>query len=250
MRTQEDFDLVQGLLGGGLSDYEIARRTGVPRGTIHNWRRRPYRVQRLLAPPPADWRPADEWAYSYLLGLYLGDGHIVAGPGHAAVLRLYLDARYSLIIAEARDAFSRVVPSAPVRQHPKKGCVVLSASSSIWPVAFPQHGPGRKHTRSIELAAWQRQLTARHPEELLRGLIHSDGCRCINRFTVRLPRGGARQYEYPRYFFTNLSSDIRDIFASHCDLLGVRWTQSNFKSISVSDRASVALLDSFIGPKA
>ncbi len=237
MRSEADFDSVKRLLGRGLSDYEIARRTGVPRATVANWRHRPFRVRRAPPPPPPpDWRPTDERAYAYLLGLYLGDGCIwVPAGGHWASLRVYLDARYPLIVAEARDAFSRVVPSAPVRQHPKEGCVVLSASSSIWPVAFPQHGPGRKHTRPIELTDWQRELTARHPKALLRGLIRSDGCRCINRFTVRLPRGGARQY--PRATSSRTSLPAYDI---HCDLLGVRWTQSNFKSISVSDRVSVA----------
>jgi hypothetical protein len=116
-------------------------------------------------------------------------------------------------------------------------------------VAFPQHGPGRKHERVIELADWQRELTTRHPKALLRGLIHSDGCRCVNRFTTRLPQGGDREYSYVRYFFSNHSLGIQRIFASHCELLGIKWTQSKPFMLSVSDRASVAMLDSFIGPK-
>lgn len=250
MRTQQDFDLVQRLLGNGLSDREIGHRTGVPRATIRTWRRRPYRVRRLLAPPPDDWRPADEWAYSYLLGLYLGDGHIVVSPSHAAVLRLYLDAQYSGIIQSAEGAMSRVAPGIPVRRCARPGSTCVSASATLWPVAFPQHGPGRKHERVIELVDWQRDLTARHPKALLRGLVHSDGCRCVNRFTIRLPKGGDREYAYVRYFFSNHSLGIQRIFSSHCELLGIRWTQSRRFMLSVSDRASVAILDSFIGPKA
>jgi hypothetical protein len=57
------------------------------------------------------------------------------------------------------------------------------------------------------------------------------------------------EYEHPRYFFSNVSGDIRAIFCRHCDLLGIRWTQSNPRNISVAHRDSVALLDSFVGPK-
>jgi hypothetical protein len=46
---------------------------------------------------------------------------------------------------------------------------------------FPQVGPGPKHLRKIELAPWQWQLVERHPRELVKSLIHSDGCRAINR---------------------------------------------------------------------
>jgi hypothetical protein len=34
-----------------------------------------------------------------------------------------------------------------------------------------------KHERPIVLARWQRAVIAAHPRELVRGLIHSDGCR-------------------------------------------------------------------------
>lgn len=249
MRSEEEFAAVKDLLGGDLSDYEISRRTGVPRATVMNWRLRPYRVRKALPPPPADWRPIDEWAYSYLLGLYLGDGHVAVAPrGHSTVLRLYLDERYRLIVAAAGDAIRRTMPGTTVRLQRRTGSVALCASSRVWPVAFPQHGPGPKHRRPIHLTDWQLELTTRHPKALLRGLIHSDGCRTVNRFTVRLPNGD-RRYEYPRYFFSNHSIDIQRIFCAHCELLGVRWTQSKPYMLSVSNRTSVVLLDSFIGPK-
>ena len=126
---------------------------------------------------------------------------------------------------------------------------VLQSWHPNWLVAFPQHGPGKKHQRPIELADWQRKITHAHPRELLRGLIHSDGCRTVNRFAVDLPRGGRRTYAYARYFFSNLSADIRGIFTEHCELLGIRWTLSNPRNVSVSHRKSVALLDEFVGPK-
>jgi RNase P subunit RPR2 len=49
--------------------------------------------------------------------------------------------------------------------------------------------------------------------------------------------------------FTNLSSDIQRLFCESCNRLGIRWTRSSYKNISVADRRSVTLLDSFIGPK-
>jgi hypothetical protein len=102
-----------------------------------------------------------------------------------------------------------------------------------------------KHLRRIELSKWQAHITPSHPPHLLRGLIHSDGCRLMNRVKVR---GVA--YEYPRYQFTNFSGDIRAIFCQACDDFGVRWTQSNSVTISVSRSGDVAKLDSVIGPKA
>jgi hypothetical protein len=78
----------------------------------------------------------------------------------------------------------------------------------------------------------------------VRGLIHSDGCRVINR--IRHPR---KTYEYPRYEFSNRSADIRRIFSDACDRLGVQWRVMTPFVISIARRASVAKLDTFIGPK-
>src|SRR5581483_9035231 len=135
-------------------------------------------------------------------------------------------------------------------RHPRHGnCVILECGWKDWPTLFPQHGPGRKHLRPIVLEPWQREIVERHPGQFVRGLIHSDGARCVNRFTTKLPSGRVAEYAYARYFFTNLSADIRGLFCEACELLGVRWTQSNHRNISVAHRQSVAILDDCVGPK-
>ena len=96
---------------------------------------------------------------------------------------------------------------------------------------------------------WQRAIVDEHPQQLLRGLIQSDGCRTVNRFRTTLPSGRVAEYAYARYFFSNLSPDIRGLFCEYCDRLGIRWTRSNHRNVSVSHRPSVARLDAFIGEK-
>ena len=206
----------------------------------------------IYSPEPwTEWRATERHAFSYLLGMYLGDGSIaVTKKGHAFI-RFSCDAAYPGIAFGCAMAIARCTPArVGWQRHPRARLIVLQASGKLWLELFPQHGPGRKHERPIELAPWQREITRRYPRELVRGLIHSDGCRCINRFGVKLPSGRVGRYEYARYFFTNMSADIRRIFCEHCDLLGVRWSQSNHQTISVANRPSVAILDSFIGPKA
>jgi hypothetical protein len=161
-----------------------------------------------------------------------------------------LDAHYPGIIDAAEVAIRMTMPGIATHLYrPAANVVRVVASTPRWPEAFPQHGAGRKHLRPIELVDWQLEITRACPRELLRGLIHSDGCRTTNRFKTTLPSGRVAPYAYPRYFFSNLSDDIRRIFCDHCDLLGIRWTQSNPRNISVSHRKSVALLDEFVGPK-
>jgi hypothetical protein len=66
---------------------------------------------------------------------------------------------------------------------------------------------------------------------------------------VLAPSGRDATYSYPRHFFSNESADIRSIFCEYCDLLELRWTQSNRRNISIAHRHSVAKLDEFVGPK-
>jgi hypothetical protein len=186
--------------------------------------------------------------YVYLLGLYLGDGTL-AYNGRSYQLRLTLDARYPQTVEAAASAMQTVVPHGRVHRRARRGAWIVESGWKDWPELFPQHGRGKKHSRAIALAGWQRALADEHPEQFLRGLIHSDGCRVVNRFTVDLPSGRRSEYAYPRYFFSNLSPDIRRLFYDYCEGVGVQWTQSNSRNISVADRHSVAVLDAFIGEK-
>jgi hypothetical protein len=122
----------------------------------------------------------------------------------------------------------------------RQGCADVYSNSKHWPCLLPQHGPGLKHGRAIVLLAWQRLIVDRFPAPLLRGLIHSDECRVPNKVNGR---------EYPRYEFSNASSDILSLFARACDLLDVQWRPRGPRTVSVARRASVLRLDQFIGPK-
>lgn len=98
------------------------------------------------------------------------------------------------------------------------------------------------------MTRWQREIVDSHPKALLRGLIHSDGNRHINEVTRKFA-SGPKRYRYPRYMFTNASTDILGIFTDALDLLGISWTQPTPRVISVARRADVALMDTFVGPK-
>jgi hypothetical protein len=198
------------------------------------------------------WIPADLPTYAYVLGLYLGDGHVYMPKKGNPNFCLFMDAAYPGVIEEARQAVTRLVPGQSVTTFKKRdqNCIVVRASSPDWPDILPQCGPGRKHERPIALRNWQRLWLDETPEMFLRGLIHSDGCRTVNRFKTTLPSGRVAEYEYVRYFFSNLSADIRALFCEYCEKLGIRWTQSNHRNISVSHRHSVAKLEAFVGPKA
>jgi hypothetical protein len=228
----------------GRNASEIAREVGLPRSTVRDWLRgavprrrgRPSRVLR-------DDLPAEQ--YAYLLGLYLGDGHI-ARVGRTLQLRISLDSKYGGIIQSAATAVGAVVPqnSVVVVRHPRHNLVRVQSYCVSWPLLLPQHGAGPKHSRDIRLAPWQRAITRKHPKALVRGLIHSDGCRCIA--TIRC-RGYT--YRYPRYYFSNKSEDIKAIFCRHLDLLEIPWTRPNEWSIQMARREAVARLDEFVGPK-
>ena len=188
--------------------------------------------------------------YAYLLAMYLGDGAVIRHP-RTYRLVVALDAAYPSIVSECLDAVHVIAPSVrpSVRPIPDSRCTQVTAYWSRWPAVFPQHGPGRKHERPIVREPWQRGIVVAPPQQFLRGLIHSDGCRCVNRFKTKLPSGRVAEYAYPRYFFSNLSADIRGLFCAACDQLGIRWSLSNPRNVSVSHRRSVAILDEFVGPK-
>lgn len=179
-------------------------------------------------------------AYCYLLGLYLGDG-CISKAGRVWRLRIALDKKYPIIIDSCRAVIDAVMPGQRAWiGNPPKGCVYVCLYSKHWPCLFPQHGPGLKHRRPIKLEPWQERLVEQAPEDFIRGLIHSDGCRVI---------ANDRGVTSIRYHFTNHSEDILGLFTGTLDRLGITWTRSTRYVVSIYRKAATARLDEFIGPK-
>ncbi|QKW05923.1 transcriptional regulator [Streptomyces sp. NA04227] len=244
------------LVHAGSSLSSVSRQTGISRSTLRAWMSdSSIRLRNALPCPRCRTSPGlpdDGAAYTYLLGLYLGDGHISEHRRGVTALRVICGNAWPGLIERCAAAIRAVRPDNRVCLVRRDGCVAVTSYSKHWPCLFPQHGPGKKHDREIRLEQWQRALVAAHPWELVRGLVHSDGCRITN-WTEREVGGVRKRYEYPRYFFTNKSADIMRLFTDTLDALGVEWKSlrqtRHAPTVSVARKGSVALMDTHIGPK-
>ena len=244
---------VMGLRAEGLGARRIAKRTNLPLSTVRDWLAGnvPAHSHELDGPAEPSCRACGherhhfselDGTYVYLLGLYLGDGSISSHRRGVYKLRITLDTKYPGIIMFAAIAMHEVRQGHIwVQRRRGQNCVDVAAYWKAWPCFFPQHGPGKKQDRPIELTDWQQVLVYRWPHRLLSGLIHSDGHRFVNT--------GRGNWRWPRYGFDQVSDDIRGIFCRTCDRLGLHWTQAGKHTIYVSRKADVARLDAFIGPK-
>ncbi|GHJ13783.1 hypothetical protein TPA0908_17780 [Micromonospora sp. AKA38] len=226
----------------------VARSLSLPYTTVWHWcvdRPEPTvfgSAVRCFRCRPGQDSPTDPAAYAYLLGLYLGDGHLVT-TDRTPVLRVYCADTWPNLI-DLCDAAMRAVLANKVQRIQKRGCVAVQSTALHWPCLFPQHGPGKKHERPIVLADWQRSIVEAQAGGFLRGLFHSDGCRFANRVVVR-----GKEYVYPRYMFSNRSTDIMALCQWALDLLGIAWRMNLPWSLSVARREAVASLDRHVGPK-
>ncbi|MER7953343.1 helix-turn-helix domain-containing protein [Streptomyces sp. NPDC096030] len=247
------------LVAEGRSVNSVSNQTGISRAALRAWGKRLEPLARIAgqAEPcprcrPAAGLPHDTVSYSYLLGLYLGDGCISDHPRGGHHLRIACADAWPGLIEACREAIMAVRPEGSVCVLQKQGCVMVTSYGRHWTCLFPQHGPGKKHQRHIALESWQQEIVDAHPWAFIRGLIHSDGCRITN-WTTRLVGGERKRYEYPRYFFTNKSDDIRKLLGDMLSAVGVEWTTTargvDPYNISVARRASVALMDLHIGAK-
>lgn len=178
MYQRETVELARLLSGLGTLDRENAAICGVSIRAIRHWRagdRRSDSSQyRTSTPtcPRCGGRSLDSEAYAYLLGLYLGDGHITRGR-RTHVLWLACSDAWPGLLALAKETTSFVMPSSKVFCASQRGvaCTYVKSVSKHWPCLFPQHGPGRKHQRKIGLEPWQEEIVDRYPGDFARGLF-------------------------------------------------------------------------------
>ncbi|WP_427894216.1 transcriptional regulator [Kribbella sp. GL6] len=235
-------------IGSGESLNSISKRLGISRAALRDWRDRSARPERVSECPRCGTGSLDEPSYVHLLGLYLGDGCLSRHRRDVYALRVACDDVCPRLIDEAEYVIRAVHPSRPVHRVQAVGCTSVASYWKHWPCLFPQHAPGRKHLRKIELEGWQRQIVAQYPELFLRGLFNSDGCRVAN-WTTRTVAGHTKRYDYARYMFSHESPDIMHLCQQALDLLHIPWRMPRPNALSVARREAVARLDTFIGPK-
>ncbi len=256
MRSESDYQSATKLLEMGWTDSDIARVTKIPRTTIRDWRhaieagasdRTASSVSQTSICPRCDLPTLAEAQYSYLLGLYLGDGCLSRQGVSSWKLRIVQDSKYPNLIRLCGTSMATVRQVQNVNYLRRGGHVEISSSWSHWQCLFPQHAPGPKNRRRIALEEWQLQIVHREREQLVRGLIHSDGSRYVNK-VVRDVSGRPKPYQYVSYSFTNTSADILDILENSLAELGVGCRRYD-RAIAIRKRPDVAELDRFIGPK-
>jgi hypothetical protein len=215
------------------TDPRIAKNAQTRRGKA----RGPYRGRASAPLFVTDVREAleayQEADYVYLLGLYLGDGSLARFP-RTYRLEIFLDPKYPNLIEECARAMRTVHSNHRANLRRKGAETVVNSYGIRWLRLFPQHGPGRKHTRPIVLAPWQQTLVERYRWEFLRGCLDSEGSRS------RRIVGGKN---YPFYGFANESEDIIGLFKAACDRLGLHYTRPKRNVISIARRADVARID-------
>lgn len=273
VRTTDEYRRILRLWEDGRNKSEIEQETGIPRATVRDCIKRYGNLETLEAKAQEELTPILlsvlegkvvgnythlHATYTYLLGLYLGDGHIVK-VRNVHRLRIFLDVRYPNIISQCAQAMQTLFPGNQVGQEiteyqGRPSMITVGLYHRDLVQFFPQHGEGMKHERKIELTAWQHAIVKQYPLEFFRGLYHSDGSRFINRVSV-----AGKDYEYPRYQFTNASEDIIRLFCATCDRIGVAWTRKLRRArsaqhvdnidIYISRRPDVAYLDNVIGAK-
>lgn len=155
--------------------------------------------------------------YNYLLGLYLGDGHIIFNKlEHKPCYKLtiYNNSDQNKVIHETNIAIRTIFSDNKINNYKqlKANVVECQTNNKYLPIVFPQHGKHHKHERDVRLLGWQVENI--EYEYLLKGLFHSDG-------SFYNTRG------YYMYNFTNCSVDIQNIFKYCLENLGIRYTFSN-----------------------
>jgi Homeodomain-like domain len=153
--TEDKFRRVKDLAHLGLSDYKIAAVTGVPRSTVLRWRKRIDPPHSGLTSVMSDgWKVTDVAVYCYLLGIYLGDGHLTHRPPGSWSLRVSCDRAYPEIIGEIRRAMEAPDPFGWL-----PGCEPL-----------PDQAAQRPRRGVLLHPLLLQQLLGRHPADLHRSL--------------------------------------------------------------------------------
>jgi hypothetical protein len=223
--SQEQKNQVKSLFENGKNKCEISRITGIPRATLTKWIHPTYIPK--TNKPRNSYEPIIDFtsylnteekkkAYSFILGVYLCDGHISRYKTfRAPAIRFFNDSKYPLNTQEWKEKLQILLPENKVNIHQKSNtnCFIVLAYSRKLLDLFPQYGEGKKHDRKLNLTEWQKEILNQYPEDFIRACIQSDGCIYTQKISDKL--------SYKRFNFIKKSEDIMDFFLYALNLAGI-----------------------------
>jgi hypothetical protein len=167
MYPRETVELARLLSGFGALDRENAEICGVSISSVRHWRsgsRRSGQGRREVARcPRCHARDLDESAYGYLLGLYLGDGHITKGRRDVYALSIKCCDAWPGLRDQTRIALSAVMPTSRVFSVARPGCTEIKSTSKHRRVCFRSMGPGGSTSAKSSLSRGRRRSLATTP---------------------------------------------------------------------------------------
>lgn len=221
MRTIEEYQEVLKLKKEGLNNSQISKITKIPRPTVIGWVNGKINIsdnKKNIEFNPKDYITSNnlESIYSYVLGLYLGDGYICQ-TSRTSKLRIFLDIKYDNLNNHAINKLKSLLPNNKVGKLIKKNKLTNNPSfveiyvhNNDIKNLFPQNGLKKKHERNIILEDWQLEIIDVH--NLILGLFHSDGSYYLN-----------KNHNKNYYSFTNVSLDIVEIYKLCCEILNLKY---------------------------
>jgi Homeodomain-like domain len=249
VRSRAEVSFVLELVRAGWNDCEIARETGIPRRTILDWRSgrvpdldrvrtRPSPYARSCNVCGGDPLRLPQGAYTYLLGLYLGDGCISTHHRHVFRLRIVCANAYPGLIQRCESAMAEVLPD-KVSRTPKIGCTESPRTPSTGRACSRSMDPGASTSAGSSWPPGSRSWsTSTHaPWSVAAPLRWVPGAELGERDAVPALPLQQRVGGHP--------GDLRAGLRPARD----RVAPNNPWSLSVARRGSVALLDEFVGPK-
>lgn len=212
-----DIKIIQKVLQdfkSGKNKSQLSREYNIPRPTLRYWIKKDTNGESMTqrkSDIPIEYIiekiKKNKEMYNYILGIYLGDGHISPNK-NSYKLRIVMDSKYPNLVHETRICLRNFFES-PVSVNSREGCKVISVFDKNLPKYFPQHGFGKKHDRKIILSDFQIENISY--SDLLKGLWLTDGSYYL------------RKNKYEAYNFTNKSIDIVSIFEKCLNSLSISY---------------------------
>lgn len=177
--------------------------------------------------------------YSYLFGLYLGDGCVEYVKGNFHVLSIHQDSKYINLINKHKESIINIFGKPPYIFN-RGNCTIIRVGGSHVKFLFPKFGVGMKHLNKITLP--KILLDNIDYLNLMKGLFQADGSYYLDRH--------AKKYCFN---FVNKSLDIIEIFKFCLDKLSIGCTiykrKSDIYCLSVRRKSEVSKLLDLIGTK-